>query len=73
MEHIKASLERYQNDKIKPGSFLTAVLENNLTEALARADWENKLRLHEIVSYVYNNIPMSIWGSPEAVRNHLKS
>ena len=35
------SLERYVEHHIKPGSFLRAVLENNLVEAVSRADFIN--------------------------------
>ncbi len=68
MEEIKASLERYVNHKIPTGSFLRAVLENDLKEACGRADMINKHRLFEIVSICYNDLPGNCWGSPEKVR-----
>lgn len=33
-EHTKAALDRYVNDRIPPGGFLTAVLTNDLTGAV---------------------------------------
>ena len=54
-----------------PGDFLTAVIENNLTEAMGRADEGNRARLFEIVSWFYNEAPASCWGSPERMREWL--
>lgn len=72
METIKESLDRYINDKIPPGGFLTSVLENDLFSAITRADYMNRQRLPEICKYVYNELPSGIWGSKEIVQNHLK-
>lgn len=72
METIKESLNRYAKDRIPPGGFLTAVLENDLMGAIGSADHINRQRLHEICKYVYNELPSSIWGSREKVQNHLK-
>ncbi len=60
-------LERYINHHILPGGFLTAVLENDLKEACARADLENRRKLFEYIQYLYNEAPMQAWGSPEKV------
>ena len=49
------------------GDFLEAVLSNDLTEAVCRADAENLAALEAIVKYVYNHIPRVCWGSPEKV------
>ena len=67
MDFIKESLDRYVNNKVSPGSFLLAVLQNDLKESFSRADHINRNRLFEIVSYCYNNIPETCWGSPEKV------
>ncbi len=50
------------------GSFVTAVLENNLMEALGRADGSSKAALFEIVRYVRWEIPGDCHGSVEKVR-----
>ena len=71
MEEIKASLERYVKHKIPTGSFLRAVLENNLSEAFGRADLNNRHRMFDIISYIYNDLPSVCWGSPEKVDNWL--
>lgn len=67
------SLTRYRDDKIPTGGFLGACLENNLKEALGRADIESRANLFEIVSFIYNKMPASIQGSPEKVKAHLDS
>lgn len=72
-DDLYGALERYLNQGINPGSFLTAVLENNLMEAFGRADDTNSINLRNIVGYVYNNIPGSSWGSPERVKNWVAS
>ena len=72
MEIIKESLNRYTKDRIPTGGFLTAVLENDLMGAIARADHINIQRLPEICKYIYNELPSSIWGSREKVRKHLE-
>lgn len=68
---ILESLERYLEHGIMPGSFLTAVLENNLCEAFGRADSFNTMNMKNIVGYVYNHVPSNAWGSPEKVSNYL--
>ena len=57
------SLTRYVEHGIPPGSFLCAVLENNLVRSVGRADRENLAALPEIVKYVYNEIPSNAWGN----------
>lgn len=71
MENIKESLKRYTDHKIMTGSFLQAVLENNLFEAIGRADAYNQVRLKEICEYIYNELPSNCWGSKEIVTEWL--
>lgn len=44
----------------EPGDFLTAVLDNNLTEAFARADEDNAVHMRGHASFVYNVIPQGL-------------
>lgn len=67
------ALERYLNNGIMPGSFMTAVLENDLYGAYARADETNSANMKNIVGYIYHHIPSSAWGSRERVESYLKS
>ena len=66
-ERTIASLDRYVNHKILPGAFLTAVLSNDLFQAVGRADRENLAALPEIVQYIYNELPGLAHGSEKAV------
>ena len=67
-ENLKVSLDRYANSHIQVGSFLTAVLSNDLMGAFAKADPDSIPALHDIVGYCYNELPGACWGSPERVR-----
>jgi len=71
-DFIIGSLRRYTEHKIPTGSFLRAVLENDLTEAIGRADHININRIPSIVDYIYNNLPHNSWGSKEIVRQFLE-
>jgi hypothetical protein len=64
---IKQALDDWATKGWQPGGFLTAVLHNYLSEALARADDDNIRAIHSIVGYVYNECPSPCWGSPEKV------
>ncbi len=69
----KQSIDLYVAEGYHPGGFLTAVLSNNLVQSLGQADEMNKAAIHDIVKYVYNQIPGRVWGSPEKVKAHLES
>lgn len=70
-QYIINSLEAYVNSRIPTGGFLHAVLSNDLQRACMKADDINKHLLFEIVSYIYNNLPMGCYGSPEKVEKWL--
>lgn len=71
-EDVVAALERYVKRAISPGQFLRAVLENDLFEAIGRADSYNRASLFHIVRYIYNNLPGHSFGSPGHVERFLK-
>jgi hypothetical protein len=56
-------LTRYIEHRIEPGSFVRAVLCNNLREAMACADHINRRRVFEWTSWLYNNAPRDCWGN----------
>lgn len=66
-EHMMDGLERWIKFGIKPGNFLTAVLENDLKNAVGYADAENLQNLPAYVGYLYNEAPGDCWGSKEKV------
>lgn len=65
--HIRGGLIRFVDHGILPGGFLQAVLSNDLREACARADDENRPRLFEIVRWLHWEAPATSWGSREAM------
>lgn len=67
------ALERYTKHRIRTGSFLEAVLSNDLFDACARADQETARDLHEIVKYIFNTLPMDCYGSREKVDAWLRN
>jgi hypothetical protein len=71
-EDIKEALDCYAKTGGPLGGFLTAVVENNLMEALGRADSYNRATIYQICQYIYNELPSNCHGSPEAVREWRK-
>lgn len=49
------------------GDFTQAILENNLMEALGRADDINTYLLRDYVVWLYSEAPAPSWGSKEKV------
>lgn len=66
-ERLLLGLVAWAEKKHRVGHFLTAVLSNDLCEAVARADEESMAALRQIVLFVYNNLPGMCWGSKEKV------
>ncbi len=67
-EYMRSGIEDYLLHGLLPGSFLTAVLKNNLCEAVSAADDMNMLLIPSYVKLLYNHAPMDSWGSPEIVK-----
>lgn len=61
-DHMRGAMERYLSHGIPPGSFLEAVLCNNLSEAVSRADHINRHRLLDIVNFLQWHVPANCWG-----------
>ena len=68
---ILESITDYADNRVPPGDFLRAVLENDLRESFQRADEDNIESMFDIVQFIYNEIPARCWGSPEKVRDWL--
>lgn len=64
-EPMMGAIERYIEQGIAPGSFLTAVICNDLREAVGRADDENLRNIPAYVAWFYNEAPGGSWGSRE--------
>ena len=72
-ERMKGGIVRYIENGIAPGSFLTAVIQNKLKEAMMYADDENLENLPAYVDYFYNECPRVRWGSPETMEEWVKT
>ena len=62
-EYMMDALTRYIEKGIPPGDFLTAVLTNDLYEAISRSDDTNLHCIPAYVGYLYNEAPSQCWGS----------
>jgi hypothetical protein len=64
---LREGLIEYFAVRRPTGSFLRAVLENNLRDAALRADPVNRFCLGELALVLYHCCPAAAWGSPWAV------
>ena len=66
-EHMVEAVYNYLEYGTPPGGFLTAVLSNDLMDALRRADDKNIESLPAWGRLLYNHIPPGAYGSRKAV------
>lgn len=66
-EHMRQSLIYYVLEGLEPGSFMSAVLSNDLAESVGRADHINREKLFNYVQFIYNVMPSESWGSSEKI------
>lgn len=71
-DHTQESFESYIIYGLPPGSFMLAVLSNDLLGAVSHADTWNKQRIVEIVQWMAARAPIACWGSHEKVATWLK-
>lgn len=71
-KNVKAGIDRYVDFGCPTGSFLYAVLTNDLFKATERADHLNRLVLVEICEYIYNFTPNVCYGTTDKVAAWLK-
>ena len=72
-ERMMPGIRLYVEHGVQPGSFLSAVIQNNLSEAVGRADDENLKNIPAFVAYFYNECPSNCWGSPEKMQSWMES
>jgi hypothetical protein len=61
---LRAGLVRYVSQGITPGHFLCAVLDNDLFDAVGRADSrERLLDLVPVIEWLFNHAPSNCYGS----------
>lgn len=73
VEHMVGAVQRYLEHGISPGSFLTSVITNNLSGAVAHGDEDNIRHLADWVKFFYNHTPSNSWGSVETMEDYMKS
>ena len=66
--HMHGGIKRYTLQGIPPGSFLEALLSNDLMGAFRRADDENQRAMFGWACFLYNHVPSECYGSPEKYR-----
>jgi len=71
-EHMRDGLRLYIDRGLPPGSFLMAVLTNDLAGAFGKADLINQSKIKDYVSFLYNHAPRQCWGSVEKVDEWIK-
>ena len=72
-DHMHKAIRAYVLDGRRPGDFLQAVLQNNLMDAVTRADDENLPALRAWAMLLYNFTPEACWGSAERVDAWVKA
>lgn len=65
-ERMQEGIKRYVIDRLLPGDFLRAVIQNDLRHAVWYADDENLPLIPLYVRWFYNRAPSRCHGSPKA-------
>lgn len=68
-KRMMPGLLRWVQLGVRPGSFLSAVIANDLRRAVAHADDENINLLPAYVKWLHNYAPSVCWGSPKALKD----
>ena len=70
-ERMMGGILRYVNHHIMPGDFLCAIIKNDLTDTIARADEENMENIPAFVNYFYNKARKSIGKLSGKLRKYI--
>lgn len=62
-DYMHDGIVGYLSLGIEPGSFLSAVIANDLSRAAENADGTNRVLLWDYVNWFYNHAPSESWGS----------
>ena len=71
-EHMEEGLYLYLTYRVKPGSFMLAILCNDLIGAAEKADSINRAALFKWAKFLCNFLPTACYGNEEKVTNWLK-
>jgi hypothetical protein len=64
-DRMMPSIHNYIQYGVEPGSFLSAIIRNDLTYAVLSADEENMDNIPAFVSYFHEKAPAICWGNAE--------
>lgn len=64
-EHLREGLARYVIHGIHPGSFLCAVIDNNLHGAIRYGDDDSLAGIKAIITFLWNSTPAACFGSKD--------
>jgi len=67
-DYMHGAIIRYYEKGYLPGSFLTALINNDLKETFANADDTNAQCIRNYVMWFYNYAPGGSWGHSNAVQ-----
>lgn len=66
-EHMREGAAEYVERRLPPGGFMYAVLCNDLTGAIGKADEDNLAAIVQWAHWLWWDIPSQCWGSPAKV------
>jgi len=67
------ALKNYAVNHRAPGGFLTAILSNDLMEAVLMANLDDRFSIPQICEYIFHHCPGNCWGTPEAVEKWISA
>ena len=71
-EHMQESLWLYENEHCYTGSFLKAILTDDLYGASIKGDCINKYLLRDYVKLIYTHFPIGSFGSEKLYYEWIK-
>ena len=69
--YMALGIYHYVENHVSTGSFLKALLSNDLKESFISADGENLKCIQSWVAFLRCEVPSACWGSPEIVKKWL--
>jgi len=72
-ENLHHGLALWLTHGIRPGSFLCAVLRNDLRESFAQADLSSRFAMFDLVCALHSDMPGGAWGSADAMAHWTKT
>ena len=72
-DYMHGAIIRYYENGIEPGSFLTALINNDLKETFGRADDVNRDCIRSYIMWFYNEAPGGSWGYEDAANKWIAS